>query len=238
MLHYEKIYETDNYLIINKPAGLLTHGASHIKDESLSDQILSDYPDIKTVGEDPYRPGIMHRLDKLASGLLVIAKNQTTFSHLKQQFKKRLITKIYTALVYGQIEKDEGEINFPIQRSRKGYKMAALPLTAKGEPTIDGRCAITEFAVEKRYINYTLLKVKIKTGRTHQIRCHLSAYGHPIVGDDLYGTKKTREKNKKLNLDRLFLVARELSFKDLSGEIKIFKIDLPFKLKEFLKTIK
>lgn len=238
MPHYEKIYETDDYLVINKPAGLLTHGAPHIKEETLADQLLADYPSIKKVGEDPYRPGIMHRLDKLASGLLVIAKNQTAFDHLKQQFQKRLITKIYTALIYGRIKRDEGEINFPIQRSRKGYKMAALPLTTKGEPTADGRRAITEFVVEKRYINYTLLKVKIKTGRTHQIRCHLSAYGHPIVGDDLYDTKKTREKNKKLNLGRLFLVARELSFKDLSGQTKTFKIDLPPELKEFLKIIK
>lgn len=238
MLKYKKIFENDDFLIVNKPAGLITHGAPHIKEESLADQLLKDYPEIKNIGEDEFRPGIMHRLDKLASGLLIIAKTQEMFEHLKKQFQERKVEKIYTALVYGKIAKDEGKINFPIKRSGQGNKMAALPMTYKGEAQEDGRTAITEFEIIKRYINYTLLKVKIKTGRTHQIRVHMAAYGHPIAGDDLYGAKKTKEKNKKLNLERIYLNATELSFVDLENKKQKFKINLPENFKKFLKIIK
>ena len=238
MLKYQTIFEDNNFLVINKPAGLLVHGADHIKEPALVDQLLKQYPELAKIGEDPYRPGIIHRLDKQVSGLMAIAKTQNAFDHLKKQFQARTITKIYTALVYGKIEKDEDEINFPIQRSNKGYKMAALPFTTKGEPTQEGRRAITEFQVSRKFINYTLLKIKIKTGRTHQIRVHMSAYGHPIAGDDLYSTKKTREKNRKIELDRIFLAATELSFADLNGKQKQFKIKLPEELNNFLKIIK
>ncbi|MCK4554834.1 RNA pseudouridine synthase [Candidatus Parcubacteria bacterium] len=238
MIKYQTVFENNNFLVINKPAGLLVHSANHIKEPTLADQLLKKYPELIKIGEDPIRPGIMHRLDKQVSGLMAVAKTQVAFDHLKKQFQDRTIIKIYTALVYGKIEKDEDEINFPIQRSSKGHKMAALPLTTKGKFTEEGRQAITEFEVIKRFINYTLLKVKIKTGRTHQIRVHLAAYGHPVVGDDLYSTKKTKEKNKKLNLGRIFLVANKLSFIDLNGKQKTFKIDLPEELKNFLKKIK
>lgn len=237
-MQYKKIYENQDYLVINKPPGLLTHGADHIKEPTLVDQLLKNCPETAKVGEDPSRPGIMHRLDRLVSGLLVIAKTQEAFDSLKKQFQTRTIKKYYTALVYGQIAKDEDEINFPIQRSSKGHKMAALPLTRKGELHDEGRHAVTNFFVTKRFINYTLLKVRLKTGRTHQIRVHLSAYGHPVVGDDLYSTKKTRVKNKKLSLDRLWLVADQLAFTDLRGEVKKFTIELPEELKLFLLTIK
>jgi 23S rRNA pseudouridine1911/1915/1917 synthase len=233
-----KIYEDENYLIVNKPAGLLTHGTDKIKEESLADLLINEYPFLEKVGEDKTRPGIMHRLDKLASGLLVIAKNQAIYDDLKIQFQKRKIKKIYTALVFGKIAKDEGEINFPIQRSAQGFKMAALPMAYKGAEMRAGREAKTLFWIIKRYINYTLLKVRIKTGRTHQIRVHLAAYGHPLVGDDLYGTRKTKEKNKKLGTNRIFLTADELEFTDLSGEKKSFKIDLPEELKILLDKIK
>lgn len=238
MLKYKKIFENNEYLIIDKPAGLLTHGAKHIKEPSLAEQLSNEYPKIKKIGDDPFRPGIIHRLDKLASGLLVVAKTQASFDSLKEQFKKRTIKKCYSALVYGQIDKDEDEINFPIARSAKGYKMAALPFTHKNKKNNNGRLAETEFFVIKRYINYTLLNVKIKTGRTHQIRVHLAAYGHPIAGDDLYGTKKTKSKNLKLNLGRLFLVSRELNFCDSDGREQTYQIDLPNDLKKFLEKIK
>lgn len=238
MNRYEKIQENNDWLIINKPAGLLVHGAGHIKEISLADHLIKDYPAIARVGEDLSRPGIMHRLDKDASGLLVIAKTQIVFDHLKNQFQARRVKKGYTALAHGRIEKDAGEINFPIGRSAKGHRMAALPATVKGEEQTAGRRAITEFEVIRRFVNYTLLKVRIKTGRTHQIRVHLSAYGHAIVGDDLYGTNKNRLKNKKLALGRIFLVADELSFTDLSGERQDFAIPLPDELSAFLKKIK
>lgn len=238
MLRYKTIFENNDFVVINKPAGLLTHGSGHIKELTLVDQLLKNYPDIAKVGEDPSRPGIMHRLDRHVSGLLVIAKTQAAFDYLKKQFQKRTIEKIYTGLCYGKIEKDEDEINFPIQRSAKGYKMAALPFTEKGGRTERGRQAITNFEILKKFINYTLLEIKIKTGRTHQIRVHMAAYGHPLVGDDLYSTKKTREKNKKINLGRIFLTAVKLSFIDLNKKKQSFKINLPDELTNFLKQAK
>lgn len=237
MLTYQTIFEDENYLIINKPAGLVVHGAEHINEPALSDQLLEKYPELIKIGDDPSRPGIMHRLDKQVSGLLVIAKTQKAFEHLKKQFQQRTVDKKYIALVYGKIAGDESVIDFPIKRSARSGKMAALPKTAKGKLELKGRQAITEFEVKQRFINYTLLEIKIKTGRTHQIRVHLSAYGHPVVGDDLYGTKKTRLRNQKLNLGRIFLAARELSFDDLTGKRRHFEADLPEELKNFLKKL-
>ncbi len=232
------IDETADYIVINKPAGLITHGDDHIIEKTLSDFLLEKYPEIKKVGEDPHRPGIVHRLDKEASGLMVIARTQKAFEHLKDQFKKRRTKKIYITLVHGQTTKDEDTINFPIARSAKGFKMAAKPYTETGEKNKEGKNADTEFSLIARYINYTLLKVRIRTGRTHQIRTHMLAYGHPIVGDKLYSTKDARIKNAKLNLGRIFLCAIELEFKDLTGEKRNYTIELPIELQELLKTVK
>lgn len=229
------IHETDEFLVINKPAGLAVHGLTNY---TLADWLREKYPGISRVGDDPKRPGIVHRLDKDVSGLMVIAKTQTAFNSLKKQFQNRTIKKEYTALVHGKIKKDSAIINFPIKRSREGYKMAALPATTKGQPTESGRLAETEFRVKERLINYTLLKIKIKTGRTHQIRVHLAAYGHPIVGDDIYSTAKTRIQNKKLNLGRIFLIADRLSFTDLKNKRQDYKISLTDELKNLLKIVK
>ncbi|RLC38619.1 RluA family pseudouridine synthase [Candidatus Falkowbacteria bacterium] len=235
---YKNIFKNNEFIVINKPAGLLTHGAPHIDEKTLAEALLEDYPKLINIGEDRGRPGIMHRLDKLASGLLVIARTQDSFDNLKAQFKKRTIKKYYKALVYGKIEKDADEISFPIKRSAQGYKMAALPETVNGKKNITGRQAITEFEIIKKFINYTFLDVKIITGRTHQIRVHMCAYGHPVVGDDLYSTKKTRIKNKKLNLGRLFLHAYSLEFIDLKGKRQKFEVELPEELTNFLKIVK
>lgn len=239
------IYEDENCLVINKPAGLAVHGGGNIKEETLVDWLIDKYPEIKNVGEDLNRPGIVHRLDMDVSGLMVIAKNNESFQDLKRQFKERKTEKEYSALVYGKVSKDGDLINFPIKRSKDGNKMAALPknteelLTRRHPKNRDkgniggffkAREAITEFTVIQRFVNYTLLKIRIKTGRTHQIRVHFFAYGHPLVGDDLYFTKKTKDKNAKINLGRVFLVASRLSFTDRKGEKKEFKIDLPDEL--------
>ncbi|MFH1582792.1 MAG: RluA family pseudouridine synthase [Candidatus Falkowbacteria bacterium] len=229
------IHETDEFLVINKPAGLAVHGLSNY---TLADWLMEKYPGILQIGDDPQRPGIVHRLDKNVSGLMIIAKTQAAFDNLKKQFQNRTIKKEYTALVHGKIKKDSAIINFPIKRSREGYKMAAMPATTKGEPTEDGRLAKTEFIVKQRLINYTLLKIKIKTGRTHQIRVHLAAYGHPIVGDDTYSTAKTRVQNKKLNLGRIFLIADHLAFTDLANNRQNYKINLTDELKNILKIVK
>lgn len=229
---FKVIAETNDYLIINKPAGLTVHGGKNIDEPTLTDALIKKYPKISKVGDDPMRPGIVHRLDKEASGLMVVARTNKMFEHLKQQFQKRQIKKEYTALIYGKIAKEDDEINFPISRSAQGFKMAAHSQKQ------GGRNAITEFEVAKHFINYTLLKIKTKTGRSHQVRVHMSAYGHPLVGDDLYGTRKTREQNKKLGLTRIFLHADYLGFNDLRGEWQEWRIELPIELKKFLKKIK
>jgi len=231
----EIIDETAEFLVINKPAGLIVHGTNGY---TLAHWLKDKYKKIAAIGDDPSRPGLVHRLDKEVSGLMVIAKTQASFNNLKKQFQNRTIIKEYTALIHGQIQQASGIINFPIKRSSLGYKMAALPQTVKGKPMTEGRLAETEFRIITRLINYTLLKVKIKTGRTHQIRVHLAAYGHPVVGDKIYGTSKTKKQNQKLDLKRIFLIADHLSFTNLAGQKQDFKIDLTAELKNILKQIK
>lgn len=245
----EIIHETTDYLVINKPAGLAVHGGGNLKEATLIDWLIGKYPKIKEVGDDPKRPGIVHRLDQDVSGLMVIAKNPASFLNLKNQFKQRSVTKEYLALAYGKMSQDYGTIEFPITRSQSGHRMAALPANAvdlltrrhpRGrdqgniESWLKSRKAWTEFTVLKKFVNYTLLSLKIKTGRTHQIRVHLFALGHPLVGDDLYFTKKTKEKNKKLNLGRIFLVSYHLGFRDLNNQEQDFQIELPGDLAERL----
>lgn len=231
------IEDNNEYLIINKPSGLAVHAQEGFRGATLVDWLLQYYPELRKIGEDPSRPGIIHRLDKEVSGLMVIPKTQASFDNLKKQFKERTINKEYSALAYGTIKEDEGIIDFPLERSKSG-KMAALPKTIKGEKTTLGKRAITEFEIIKRFVNFTLLKVKIKTGRTHQIRVHLLALGHPLAGDNLYGNSMTKLKNKKLNLGRVFLVATKLGLVDLSGNKKEYFLDIPEELEIFLKTIK
>lgn len=230
------IRETEEYLVVNKPAGLVVHGAPHIREYSLADWLLEKYPGLKGIGEDSDRPGIVHRLDKDASGLMVVARSQESYNNLKKQFQNRVVEKRYKALVFGQVIKDEDEINFLIKRSSAGNKQAAVPVNFEDDDS--AREAVSFFKAERRFINYTLLDVRIKTGRKHQIRAHMHAYGHPVVGDILYSTKKTRELNKKLDLGRIFLVAYHLAFNDTTGERQEFEISLPKGLEDFLKKIK
>ena len=243
------IFEDEDFMVIDKPAGLIVHGAPGVEEDTLADLLIAKYPDLASVGEDALRPGIVHRLDKDVSGLMVIAKNNKAFLHLKNQFKDRDVNKTYLALVHGVLNKDYDDINFPIKRAKSGYKMAALPLNvddllirrspkSRDKGNIEGhfkaREASTSFEVIKRYVNYTYLEVNIKTGRTHQIRVHFSAYGHPLVGDDLYSTRKTKAKNKKLNLNRVFLMASSLAFSDLKANKLEFSLELAKDLEAFL----
>jgi len=232
------VYENDEFLVVDKPAGLIVHGAPHIKGPTLADWLLKKYPAIKNVGENKARPGIMHRLDKDASGLMVIAKNNEAFRNLKKQFQARIVEKEYTALVYGTIAKETGKISFSIKRSAGGHRQAAVPEGYNfKEKFLELREAFSEFKVIKRFVNYTMLAVKIASGRKHQIRVHLFAYGYPLVGDNLYSTKKTREMNRKNKLSRIFLVASRLSFEDLSGKKRFFAVNLPPELEKFLAGI-
>ncbi len=249
----EIIYEDGDCLVINKPAGLAVHGGGNLQETTLADLLLERYPEISTVGDDPVRPGIVHRLDKEVSGLMVIAKNQASFDNLKQQFKDRDVNKEYTALVHGRLANDDGEINFPIKRASDGYKMAAMPLNTeellsrrspknRDQGNLEGffkaRAAKTAYQIEKRLINFTLVRVQIKTGRTHQIRVHFFALGHPLVGDGLYYNKKSKAHNAKIGLGRIFLYARRLSFKGRDGETREFSLEMPESLEECLKKLK
>jgi 23S rRNA pseudouridine1911/1915/1917 synthase len=257
-MNIQIIKETSDYLVINKPANLIVHGGPGITEKTLVDYLIEKYPELKGIGEDSLRPGIVHRLDKEASGLMIIAKNNIAFEYFKDQFKNRKIKKEYLALATGKLDRDEGIIDFPISRSSQGYKMAAIPGTIKNLDKIEkldddqisnrtkghiealakSRSAITEFWVIKKLINFTLVKVNIKTGRTHQIRVHFSAFGHPLLGDNLYGNKKSKLQNKKLNITRIFLMANHLNFIDPSGEQQDIIIDIDPDLKEILNKVK
>ncbi|MDP2631154.1 MAG: RluA family pseudouridine synthase [Candidatus Uhrbacteria bacterium] len=225
----EIIYEDDDLIVINKPAGLLVHETETSTETTLTDALIKHFPEIANIGDDPKRPGLVHRLDKAVSGVMVIAKNQKAFEFLKTQFKDRKATKIYTALVHGVINDETGTIDLPISRSKtRGGRMAARPKSQVGKD------AVTHFEVLERFDHFTLLNVRIETGRTNQIRVHLFALGYPVVGDRVY-----KQKAQKLaNLSRVFLHARELTIELPNGEEKTFKADLPEKLKSFLENIK
>ncbi|MFH1145562.1 MAG: RluA family pseudouridine synthase [bacterium] len=222
--------ETDDYLIIDKPAGWVVHpAASSPKDQlTVSDWLSKKYPELKNIGPDQTRGGIVHRLDKDVSGVLLVARTLKFYGHIIQQFKDRVVDKTYLALVHEQMPKSADVIDFPIVRGKKG-KMAAKP---KNE---DGKEAITRFTVIKNYDHFSYLEVKIDTGRTHQIRVHLRAYSHPIVGDRLYEAKRP---SAKLITPRLFLHAHQLSFIDMDGNKQTYTSPLPPDLKAVLESIK
>ncbi|MBP6942592.1 MAG: RluA family pseudouridine synthase [Candidatus Buchananbacteria bacterium] len=222
------IAETPDYLIINKPAGLLVHPTPTSNTPTLSDWLVAHYPHTKDVG-DSARPGIVHRLDRDVSGLMIIPTTQASWEYFKQQFKDRTLTKKYLTLVHGAIERDNGEINFPIARSVT--KRGLFAARATDDPATKN--ALTRFNVLKRFRNFTYLEVQIFTGRTHQIRVHMLAYGTPIVGDTLYAEKA----NKKIELSRLFLHASELEFTDPQGNPQHFKLPLPKNLEQFMEGL-
>ncbi|MBU1038862.1 RluA family pseudouridine synthase [Patescibacteria group bacterium] len=227
---WELIKDTVDYLIINKPSGLTTHPASGVTEPTLIEGVVAKYPDLKTVGEDALRPGIVHRLDKEASGLMVVAKNQAMFEHLKNAFQERKVAKEYSALVIGQMHQPSGTINFSISRSKNNRtKMAAQAANQTG-----GKEAVTHFTVVKQYQAVCLISVTIATGRTHQIRTHLNSYGHPLVGDPIYRPKNLSFKN---NPGRLFLHATKLGFFDLLNNWQEFVSPLPLELQDFLKQL-
>lgn len=224
------IEDKDDFLIIEKPARLLVHSTDKGETDTLVDWLLSKYPELRQIGDDPQRPAIVHRLDKDVSGLMVIPKTQEAFEYFKKQFKLRTLTKKYTALVHGQIERDEDDITFAIGRSKSNPGLFAARSVGQLEE-FSGKPAHTKFNVTKRFVNHTLLEVQILTGRTHQIRVHLLAYGHPIVGDPLYGKKPNKE------LGRIFLHANHLSFTGPDAQEYAFESPLPEALASFLESL-
>jgi len=230
----EIIYEDDDVIVINKPAGVLAQNAESSKSPSISDFLVKHYPEIKKVGEDEMRFGVVHRLDKDTSGVMIVAKNNQAFEFLKEQFKNRKTQKKYLALAYGNVQPPEGEINFKIGRSKTKPNMQTVIDTKKKED-IKSREALTLYKTIKNYKDYTLLEISPKTGRMHQIRVHLKAIGYPVVGDQKYFFKKYR--NNNLELKRQFLHARELKIKLLDGKDKVLKAELADDLKNCLAKL-
>ena len=176
------IYEDNDIIVINKPKGMVVHPGNGNPDNTLVNAVLAHCKgSLSGIGGE-IRPGIVHRIDKDTSGLIIVAKNDKSHINLSEQIKNHEVTKIYTALVKGNISEDEATIDMPIGRDKKDRKKMSV--------TRDGKEAISHIKVIKRYGNYTLIRVKIDTGRTHQIRVHMAKIGHPVVGDEVYSSGK------------------------------------------------
>ena len=229
------LYEDNDLLVLNKPAGLVVHPTiATITRPSLAAWLIKKYPFLKTVGEDKLRPGIVHRLDKNTSGVLIIAKNNPTFFYLKNLFKQRQIHKIYFALVKGKVQGDKGVINSALIHSRKGVFRRRIVNQKDIMNNKTGKSALTNFVVEQRYQGYTLLKVSPQTGRTHQIRVHLASIGHPVIGDLIYGDKND---NLSRTLGRYFLHAQKISFVTPKGLFLEVESPLPESLVKVLSQL-
>ncbi|MEI7511999.1 MAG: RluA family pseudouridine synthase [Candidatus Uhrbacteria bacterium] len=213
------IEETADWIVINKPTGLMVHPDDGQKTGTLIDLLMAHDPKIGKIGEDPERPGIISRLDREVSGLMVIAKTQHAFDELKKQFSGRTVRKSYLAFCYGNLPLEEGEIKFRIARSTTQPRMAARPENEKKE----GKAAWTHYIVREHFKSATLADIEILSGRQHQIRAHLHAMQTPVIGDQLYAIENTK---RNIQAPRLMLQSIALEFDDpTTGERKKFKLD-------------
>jgi len=219
------IYEDDSLLIVNKPQGMVVHPAPGNYTGTLVNALLYHIDKLSSIN-GVIRPGIVHRLDKDTSGLLLIAKNDFTHRFLSEQLKDRNVHREYIALVHGIIKNNTGTINKPIGRNSKDRKKMAVVYSNSKE-------AITNYEVLQRFSKYTLLKVKLETGRTHQIRVHFSDMNHPVLGDPLYSNGKN-----EFNLDKQLLHARKLGFfHPIRKEYLEFECDIPDVFKDILTKL-
>jgi 23S rRNA pseudouridine1911/1915/1917 synthase len=241
------VYEDDDLAIINKPAGMMVHaGAGATEDQrnrgTLVNALLHHFATLSAVGGET-RPGIVHRLDKETSGLIIVAKNDDAHRKLAAQFAKREVKKVYIALVHGWPKKDRATISATISRD----PVRRVRMTTSGS---GGREAVSHYTVVRRFESafgkFTLVEVKIDTGRTHQIRVHMASLGHPVVGDALYGAPRemrarrgrATDEGAALSLSRNFLHAAQLELTHpRTGEKVALKSPLPPKLQAFLATI-
>ncbi len=231
-IKFDIVFEDDDFAVINKPAGLVVHPSESHKKGTLVSGILAKWPQVKGVGEDPLRPGIVHRLDKETSGLMVVAKNNEMFFWLKEQFQERKVAKKYLALVFGTPKEKEGEINAAI--GRVGMKQVTLKRGRGYKKVTKTREAKTKYKVLEEFDGYSLLEASPKTGRTHQIRVHFAHIGHPVVGDKKYASKKMME---KMSVKRHFLHAFKLDFFLKNGKKLHFEADIPEDFKNILKGL-
>jgi len=229
----EILFENDNVVAINKPAGMLVHTNGKSDAPTVVDWVRENYPDTEEVGEtmvladgtEIKRPGIVHRLDRDTSGVLLVAKTQEMFLHLKEQFQDHTITKTYNAYVYGHVKKDEDTIDESIGKSRSDFRQWSASRGKRG--TL--RNAITEYTVLERFENngdlFSFIELRPKTGRTHQLRVHMKYLNYPIVADGLYGGKLV-EKGNNLAFKRQALHARKIEFFSLDEDL--VKVEAPW----------
>ena len=216
------LHEDSDLMVINKQAGLPVHPSPGHPNQTLVNAILAHCNEFELSG-DHFRPGIVHRLDKDTSGLIVIAKNEKTHDYLSKQFMDRKVNKVYSALVNGNLTPLNAIIDAPIGRDPNNRKRMAIVNT--------GRKSTTEYSVRSNFTKYTLIDVKPITGRTHQIRVHMLSVGHPLTGDKIYGTPHSK-------LNRQFLHAKSLGFKHpVTEEYIEFKTDLPDDLNSFINSL-
>jgi 23S rRNA pseudouridine1911/1915/1917 synthase len=222
-LPLEVLYEDADVIAVNKPAGMVVHTGAGRHSGTLVNAVLHRFGKLSSVGGD-LRPGIVHRLDRFTSGVILIARQDAAHRHLAEQFAARQVEKIYVALVHGKVKSDQGRITTPIARDPVRRVRMTARLSA-------GRQANTSYQVLKRFTESTLLEVKIGTGRTHQIRVHLASIKHPVVGDKLYGAPAGE-------LGRYFLHARQITFTSpSSGERITVAAPLPPELEDYLATL-
>lgn len=214
------LFEDQTVLVVDKPAGLLVHPTSHNPKANSLTQIFSQ----KLVNSDPLRPGVVHRLDKDTSGVVVMAKTQTALIELQAQFQARTVQKIYEALIWGHLQQPQARLELPIRRSLRQPNKMMVHQT--------GKPASTEYRVVNNYPLYSLLEIKLLTGRTHQIRVQFAHLGHPVVGDSLYSKQKLPN-----GLTRQFLHAKSLTLRLPGGQPKQFDAPLPQDLTQFLQSL-
>lgn len=217
------LYEDNDIIVVNKPKGMVVHPANGNLDGTLVNAIMAICKDSLSGIGGEIRPGIVHRLDKDTSGVLIVAKNDKAHINLSEQIKNHEVEKTYIALVRGSVKENEATINMPIGRSTKDRKKMAVTKTGKN--------AVTHFKVLKRFNNYSLLEVKIETGRTHQIRVHLSEIGYPIIGDTTYSNGKN-----EWGIVGQCLHAKSIKFKHpITGEEMFFEAPLPEYFEEIIE---
>lgn len=222
----EILYEDNDIIVVNKPKGLVVHPANGNPDGTLVNAIMAICKDSLSGIGGEIRPGIVHRLDKDTSGVIIVAKNDKAHINLSNQIKNHEVEKTYIALVRGCVKENEATINMPIGRSTKDRKKMAVTKTGKN--------AVTHFKVIERFNNYTLLEVKIETGRTHQIRVHLSQIGYPIVGDTVYSNGKN-----PWNVEGQCLHAKSIKFKHpTTGKEMFVEAKLPKYFQDIIKDLK
>src|SRR3989344_2393825 len=235
------LFENSDVVVINKPAGLVVHSDGKTKEPTVSEWMLKKYPESKGVGEPITlssgevvdRPGIVHRIDRDTSGILLLVKNQKAFEYFKLQFQGRGVEKTYHAFAYGEMKEEDGIIDRPIARSKKDFRLWSAQRGARGKE----REAITEYKILERSKEFSFIEIHPKTGRTHQIRVHFKAINHPIVSDPLYAPKR----EQALGFSRTALHASEIGLVLPDGKkIKVrapFPQDFEYALKELHKIM-